>query len=135
MKYDFDRQIERRGSGSAKWDCVEAVFGTKDALPMWVADMDFPVAKPIAEALRKRTQHEIYGYTQPSPSVIEAVVDRMKRKYDWKIKPEWVVFTPGVVPALNAAVKALPIPVTASFSRGRFTIRSGRRFQATATAS
>lgn len=110
MKYDFDRIIERHNTGSAKWDCVEAVFGTKDVLPMWVADMDFPVAAPITAALRKRTEHDIYGYSQASPSVIEAVVNRMKRKYDWKVDPEWVVFTPGVVPALNAAVKAFTRP-------------------------
>ena len=110
MKYDFDRIIERNNTGSAKWDCVEAVFGTKDVLPMWVADMDFPIAEPITAALRKRTEHDIYGYTQASPSVIGAVVDRMKQKYGWKVDPEWVVFTPGVVPALNAAVKAFTSP-------------------------
>ncbi|MDO8716552.1 MAG: MalY/PatB family protein [Dehalococcoidales bacterium] len=110
MKYDFDRIIERNNTGSAKWDCVEAVFGTRDILPMWVADMDFPVAEPITAALRKRTEHAVYGYTQAAPSVIEAVVDRMKKKYGWKIDPEWVVFTPGVVPALNAAVKAFTRP-------------------------
>lgn len=110
MKYDFDRIIERRDTGSAKWDCVEAVFGTKDILPMWVADMDFPIAKPITEALRERTEHDIYGYTQASPSVIEAVVNRMKQKYNWKVEPEWIVFTPGVVPALFAAIKAFTHP-------------------------
>jgi len=72
--------------------------------------MDFPIAKPVTEELRKRTEHEIYGYTRPGPSVIEAVVDRMQRKYNWKIKPEWIVFTPGVVSALNVAVKAFTHP-------------------------
>ena len=110
MKYDFDQLIDRRNTSCAKWDGIEAVFGSKDVLPMWVADMDFPIAKPIAEALRKRTEHEIYGYTQTSPSVIEAVVNRMKQKYNWKVEPEWVVFTPGVVPALHAAVKAFTHP-------------------------
>ena len=83
MKYDFDRIIERNNTGSAKWDCVEAVFGTKDVLPMWVADMDFPIAGPITAALRKRTEHAVYGYTQASPSVIDSVMDRMKKKYGW----------------------------------------------------
>ena len=110
MKYNFDQIIDRHNTGGAKWDAVEAVFGTKDVLPMWVADMDFAVAKPITEALRKRTEHEVYGYTQPLPSLTEAVVDRMQRKYNWKIKPEWVVFTPGVVPALFAAVRAFTKP-------------------------
>ncbi len=106
MKYDFDRLIDRTNTNCAKWDGREAVFGSTDILPMWVADMDFPIAKPIVEALRKRTEHEIYGYTRTSPSVTEAVIDRMKQKYDWKVEPEWVVFTPGVVPALHAAVMA-----------------------------
>ena len=73
---------------------------------MWVADMDFPVARLIVEALKKRIEHEFYGYTLPGANVIDAVVDRMRRKFNWEIKPEWVVFTPGVVPALNVAVRA-----------------------------
>jgi len=77
---------------------------------MWVADMDFPVAQPIVEALKKRAEHEFYGYTQPGPRVTEAVVDRMQRKFKWRIQPEWVVFTPGVFPALHAAVRALARP-------------------------
>jgi cystathionine beta-lyase len=110
MKYDFNRVIDRRNTDCAKWDSVREVFGSSDILPMWVADMDFPIARPITEALRKRTEHEIYGYTRPSPSLYEAVVNRMWQRYHWKIEPEWLVFTPGVVPALNVAVKAFTHP-------------------------
>ncbi len=110
MKYNFDNPFDRRNSNCSKWDAAESLFACKDVIPMWVADMDFPIAKPITEALRKRTEHEIYGYTQPYLSAIEAVIGRMKQKYDWKIEPEWVVFTPGVVPALHAAVKAFTHP-------------------------
>lgn len=110
MKYDFDEVVDRRGTDCYKWDASELLFGDKDIIPMWVADMDFKIAKPITEALRKRTEHEIYGYTMPSQSLIEAVVERMQKKYNWLIEPEWVVFTPGVVPALNAAVKAFTSP-------------------------
>ncbi len=110
MKYDFDRLIDRRQTSCAKWDAAEAVFGSQDIFPMWVADMDFPIASPITESLRKRTEHEIYGYTQVAPSVAEAVVGRMRGKYGWRVEPEWVVFTPGVVPALHAAVKAFTHP-------------------------
>jgi cystathionine beta-lyase len=110
MKYNFDQIIDRRNTGGVKWDALENVFGTTDVLPMWVADMDFAVAKPITEALKKRIQHEVYGYSQPLPTVTEIVVDRMKRKYGWKIKPEWVVFTPGVVPAIFTAVRAFTNP-------------------------
>ncbi len=110
MKYDFDRVVERRGSNSNKWDGAETVFGEKGVLPMWVADMDFQVAEPITRAIMERAEHAIYGYTPSCPSYVEAVVERMKRKYNWKIHPEWVVFTPGVVPALNAAVRAFSRP-------------------------
>lgn len=110
MKYNFDDIIDRRNTDSQKWDCVPLIFGRDDVLPMWVADMDFPVAKPIVDAIKRRAAHEFYGYTQPGPTLVEAVVDRMQRKFSWKIRPEWIVFTPGVVPALNAAVKAFAHP-------------------------
>jgi len=77
---------------------------------MWVADMDFPVAPTIVEALKTRVEHKFYGYTLPGVNVINAIVDRMQRKFNWKIKPEWVVLTPGVVPALNVAVRAFTHP-------------------------
>ncbi len=110
MKYDLDNVCDRKNTGCSKWDGVKAVFGHEDVIPMWVADMDFPVAAPIVEALKKRAEHPFYGYTQPGPGVIGSVVERMQRKFNWKIEPEWVVFTPGVVPALGIAVRALSHP-------------------------
>ncbi len=110
MKYDFDTPIDRIGTGSVKWDLRREVFGTEDVLPMWVADMDFAVAEPITTALRQRTEHPIYGYTMPSASLIETIVERLKRKYNWEVKPEWLVFTPGVIPALAAALRAFTHP-------------------------
>ena len=110
MKYDFDQVCDRKNTDCAKWDSVQSLFGSEDLIPMWVADMDFPVAQPIVEALKKRAEHPFYGYTMPGTGVVQAVVDRMQRKYDWEIKPEWVVFTPGVVPALNVAVRMLTRP-------------------------
>ncbi len=110
-KYNFDKVISRKDTNCAKWDGAEILFGDKDVIPMWVADMDIPIAKPITEALRKRTEHEFYGYSIPTPlSTVEAVVNRMKRKYKWTVKPEWLVFAPGVVPALYTVIKALTIP-------------------------
>jgi len=110
MKYNFDRVIDRSGTDCVKWDAVGPVFGSEDVLPLWVADMDFPVARPITEAIRERARHEVYGYTRPRPSLVEAVVDRMARKYQWEVKPEWIVFTPGVIPALHVAVRAFTHP-------------------------
>ena len=110
MKYDFDRVHSRKNTNCAKWDAVKAIFGSEDVIPMWVADMDFPTAKPITEALKKRAEHPFYGYTQAGPNVIESVTDRVQRKFNWKIEPEWVVFTPGVIPAISIIIKALTHP-------------------------
>ena len=110
MTYDFDRFRSRENTNCAKWDSIETLFGSKDVIPMWVADMDFPAARPIVESLERRAAHEFYGYTQPGEKLIEAVVERLKRKFDWKIEPEWIVFTPGVIPALSVAVRALTHP-------------------------
>ncbi len=107
MKYDFDRVRDRRNTDCVKWDYVQSIFGSEDVIPMWVADMDFPVAQPIVEALKKRAEHPYYGYTRPGAGVIASVVERFQRKFDWKIKPEWIVFTPGVVSALSVGVRAL----------------------------
>jgi cystathionine beta-lyase len=109
--YDFDKLVSRENTNCAKWDAAEFIFGEKDIIPMWVADMDIPVAKPITEALRTRTEHEFYGYSIPEPgSVIVAVMNRLKKKYGWDVKPEWIVVTPGVVPAVFNAVKAYTEP-------------------------
>jgi cystathionine beta-lyase len=110
MKYDFDTVFDRSHTDSAKWGALKAVFGREDIIPMWVADMDFPTAQPITAALKKRAGHPFYGYAMPGPGLTEAVVARMKHKFDWRIKPEWVVFTPGIIPALNTAVRALARP-------------------------
>ena len=110
MKYDFDAVIERRNTDSAKWSNLKSHFGSDNVLPMWLADMDFSIARPITEALRKRMEHGIYGYTHPRPSLLHAVVHRMQQRYGWKVKAEWIAFTPGVIPAVSAAVRALTHP-------------------------
>jgi len=109
MKYDFDSVVDRRNTQSSKW-AVKDIFGRDDVLPMWVADMDFPVAEPIIEAIRKRAEHPIYGYTEVTQGLLESLAERMERKYRWKVNPEWILITPGVVPALNAAVRAFSLP-------------------------
>jgi cystathionine beta-lyase len=110
MRYDFDNVHDRKDTDCAKWDAVKRIFGREDILPMWVADMDFPVAKPITDALQKRAAHPFYGYTFSGPGLKEIIVKRMERKFNWKIKPEWIVLTPGVIPALSLAVRSLTRP-------------------------
>jgi cystathionine beta-lyase len=110
MKYDFDKVYDRSNTDCIKWDLVRKNFKRKDVISMGIADMDFPVAEPILRALKTRADHPFYGYTIPGHDVIEAVVERLQRKYSWKIRPEWIVFTPGVVPALHFAVRSLSHP-------------------------
>ncbi len=102
----FDRLIDRRQSNSVKWDSAPAIFGEADILPMWIADMDFAVADPISEAIVKRSQHPIYGYQTEPDSLKQAVIDRIARKFDWRIKKEWLVFSTGIVHALYNIIKA-----------------------------
>lgn len=108
MNYDFDRVYDRAASDSLKWK--RGLFGADDILPLWVADMDFPVAEPIVAALRKRLEHPLFGYGHTGESVTGAIVERLERKWGWRIDPEWIVFAPGVVPLLTASVRSLVPP-------------------------
>ena len=104
--YNFDELITRRGTNSLKWDSA----GHADVLPMWVADMDFRTAPVLIEALRRRVEHGIFGYTQVPPTYYEAVAAWFARRHGWNLQPEWIMYTSGVVPALSAIIKALTVP-------------------------
>lgn len=106
MTYDFDRQITRWGTDSYKWDSA----GSAEVLPMWVADMDFPTAPAIVEALRRRVEHGIFGYTRVPDSYYDAVTGWFARRHGWRFDREWIIYTSGVVPALSAVIKALTAP-------------------------
>ncbi len=110
MKYDFDSIQSRYNTNSAKWDEIKSIFRDDNIISMWIADMDFPTARPIVEALRNRVAHELYGYTNPGASLVDAIIDRLQRKFNWRIEPDWVVFTPGVTPAISAAIRAVTHP-------------------------
>lgn len=110
MKYDFDTVHDRKNTGSIKWDAVSYIFGDEDVIPMWVADMDLPAASPIVDALKKRAEHPFYGYTRPGKELLQLIADRLEKKFEWKIDPEWIVFTPGVIPALRVAIKTITRP-------------------------
>ncbi len=106
MNCDFDKPIDRRGTDSYKWDSA----AREDVLPLWVADMDFRTAPAIIEALRRRVEHGIFGYTRVPDSYYEAVAGWFARRHGWRIDREWITYTSGVVPALSAIVKALTVP-------------------------
>lgn len=106
MMYNFDEIIPRRDTNSYKWDSASQ----NDILPLWVADMDFRTAPPVVEALKKRVEHGIFGYTRVPPAYYEAVINWFHRRHDWQIQQNWMIYTSGVVPALSAVIKALTEP-------------------------
>lgn len=109
MKYNFDQIIERRGTGSIKFDSAKEFNKPEGILPLWIADMDFTVAEPIIEALRKKTEFGIFGYEKPSPTYFAAVSGWFQKRFNWTPNKDWLVITSGVVPAINYAVKALTL--------------------------
>ena len=110
MDIQFDEMIPRRGTGSLKWDGADRIFHGKDLLPMWIADMDFPAAPAIQEALHRRVNQRVFGYGMLSPGYYEAVSGWMSRRHGCSVPREWIVFTAGVVAALNFAVQAVTEP-------------------------
>ena len=105
-KYDFDGIVSRRNTSSYKWDSSD----NPDVLPMWVADMDFRTAPAITEALKKRVEHGVFGYTRVPDSYYESVIGWFGRRHGWTISRDWIIYTPGVIPALSATIKALASP-------------------------
>lgn len=110
MNYDFDQITDRLQTGSIKWDFNQRIFGRADILPLWVADMDFPAPQAVVEALINRARHGIYGYSSGMEGYYKALINWMQRHHGWEIQQEWIVFSPGVVPALNELVRGLTKP-------------------------
>lgn len=106
MNNYFDKAPERRGSQSYKWDLAK----DDNVIPMWVADMDFPAAPAIQEALRKRVEHGVFGYELVPDSYYDAIINWFRRRHDWTIDRRWIIYTSGVVPAISATIKALALP-------------------------
>ncbi len=102
MKFDFDRLFDRRNTGSLKWER----YKSRDVIPLWVADMDFQAPPPVLKALHRRVDHGIFGYCLPGDELVGVVVSWLEAKYRWKVHPSWIVWLPGLVPALNVACRA-----------------------------
>jgi len=109
-RYNFDEIVERIGTDCVKWDIRNVIFGTEDVLPMWVADMDFKSPDFVADAIRKRAEYEIYGYSIRSENYYNSIISWVKKRHNWEIKKDWILFSPGVVPGLNATILALTQP-------------------------
>ncbi|MFD1851199.1 MalY/PatB family protein [Oceanobacillus bengalensis] len=106
----FEEVHERKKTRSVKWDMIESVFGSKEVVPMWVADMDFRAPNKINEALIKRAEHGIYGYTVIDKEVQDSVVNWIGNRHRWEINSEWLSFSPGVVNTLHMAIQAFTEP-------------------------
>lgn len=106
----FNEVISRKNTRSVKWDMAGKVFQSEDVLPMWVADMDFQAPKEVNEALIKRAEHGIYGYTVIDDDVKNSVVNWLSDRHQWTIQPEWLTFSPGVVSSLHMAIEAFTEP-------------------------
>jgi cystathionine beta-lyase len=105
VSYNFDLVIDRRATNSIKWTKYP-----EDVLPLWVADMDFPAPPPVLKALHKAVEHGVLGYEMPSTALMETVAARMDRLYGWKIDPDMIVATPGIVSGFNAAARVACAP-------------------------
>ena len=110
MKYDFDKIVDRTGTESLKWVYPRKVLKVEDAIPMWVADMDFEAPPAVVEALSRRAAHGIYGYPLVPPSFWQAAIDWLGRRHGWEVQKDEMAMTPGIVPALNYSVRAFTKP-------------------------
>lgn len=107
MKYDFDKVIDRRGTGAFKTDALKDKFGKADLIPLWVADMDFETPDFITEALKKRLEHPLYGYTMEPEEMWPTVQKWIADHHQWHVEKEWLTYIPGIVKGIGMAINAL----------------------------
>ena len=107
-KHDFDEMTIRRGTNCVKWD-AESPAGPigEDVIPLWVADMDFKAAPEITEALRKRVEHGIFGYTRVPDSYYESAINWWERRRGWHTEKDWYLPVDGIVPGMSIVMAAL----------------------------
>lgn len=108
--YDFDKPVDRRGTGALKFDALAERYGRSDLLPLWVADMDFETPDFITEALRRRLEHPLFGYTLEPEGYWPAVIDWLQRRHGWQVRREWLTYIPGIVKGIGMAIDVLTQP-------------------------
>ena len=109
-QYDFDSIIERRGTGALKTDALQQRYGNAGLLPLWVADMDFATPPFIVDALKKRMEHPIFGYTVEPDDFWPCVQDWILEHHSWKVEREWLTYIPGIVKGIGMAINAFLAP-------------------------
>lgn len=110
MKYDFDKVIQRKNTNCTKFDTMKEVFGTEDAIPLWIADMDFPAADPIRKALEQKLHQGIFGYDHRPAGYFEAFARWQEKRNGWIANPLMMSFSPGVVNSVIALIKQYTKP-------------------------
>ena len=108
--FDFDKQIDRYNTNSAKFDTAVAQGYPADVLPLWVADMDFQAPECVREALHKAADYGIFGYSFLGDGYVKAVQNWFAKRFDWQVERDWLITTPGVVFALSTVVRAVTNP-------------------------
>lgn len=103
-RYDFDKIVNRRGTGALKVDALQERYGNPDLLPLWVADMDFETPSFITGALRRRLEHSLFGYTVEPEEYRPAIVEWIASHHGWKVEPDWLVYIPGIMKGIGLAV-------------------------------
>lgn len=104
MKYDFDKIIDRSGSGDLKHEALLPRWGRKDLLPLWVADMDFETPAFITDAIKDRLEHSLFGYTVEPEDFLPSIMDWVRGHHQWNVKREWIRFIPGIVKGIGMVI-------------------------------
>lgn len=110
MEYDFDEIIDRSGTHALKYDALIPRWGRNDLIPLWVADMDFKTPPFIMEALRRRCEHELLGYTMRPTAFYESIQDWVGRRHGWQVTAHQIGFSPGIVPGISSAIQCFSAP-------------------------
>ena len=110
MNYNFDKVTDRRGTDAIKWERMQAMWGRTDLLPLWVADMDFETPSFILDAIKKRCEHPILGYTSKSDDYYQAIVNWVGQRYGMSVLPEEIDYVPGIVAGLGMAINCYTNP-------------------------
>ncbi len=109
-QYNFDEIVERRGTNCIKYDAMKERFGNENLVPLWVADMDFRTPDFIVNAIRKRCEHEIFGYTYGSENYYTSIIEWVHYKHNWKIQKEWLSYIPGIVKGIGFVLQCFTQP-------------------------
>lgn len=109
-KYDFDKVVDRHGTGAMKYDNLKELFGRDDLTPLWIADMEFEVCPAITEALQRRISHPVYGYSCPGEGYWESICSWLRRRHGFEVEREHLAFVPGVVRGVAYAINYFTRP-------------------------